>query len=76
MTNQGFGERCSFCEGPWHAATGCYYGPRIRACYACTVTAWAWIVRQTNGKARRKERNGHPRTETALSFYEHAGRRP
>lgn len=62
---------CSFCEGPWHPATGSEYGPRIGACYRCTVDFWTWVRAHTN-KSPRKRKDGRP--APAVSFYEAAGR--
>ena len=66
---------CSFCRGPFHSATGCEYGARIRACYSCTVDFWTWVRSHTNGKARLKARDGRSHVATSVSFYEAAGRR-
>jgi hypothetical protein len=61
---------CNFCHGPAHPATGCVYGPRTIACAACTRAFWTWVVRHTNGKARRRRA-----VVPSVSFYEAAGRR-
>jgi hypothetical protein len=46
---------CSFCGGPWHAATGCYYGPRTRACLRCVADAWRWIRQHTAARKGRPD---------------------
>lgn len=48
---------CSFCGGPWHAATGCYYGERARACGRCVREFWAWL---RGHMGRWKARPGRP----------------
>jgi hypothetical protein len=64
--------RCAFCGDPAaHPATGCEYGPRTLACRACVESFWKWVKQHTNGKASRRGR----KVPTALTFYEHAGRR-
>ncbi len=46
---------CSFCGAPWHPATGCYYGPRIRSCYRCTVEFWVWFRRHQHARSGRPD---------------------
>jgi hypothetical protein len=62
---------CSFCDGPWHAATGCEYGPRIRSCHTCTVEFWKWVRQHTNKSPRRRKDQPPP----MITFYEAAGKR-
>lgn len=66
--------RCNFCGSPAaHPATGCQYGPNTIACRACVLECWAWVKQHTNSKAKRKRKHGG--VETALTFYEAAGKR-
>lgn len=57
---------CNFCLGPTHESVACIYGPRTASCIRCTRSFWAWVIRHTNGKARKG-------STTARTFYEHAG---
>ena len=60
---------CTFCGSPAaHPSTGCVYGPRTLACASCVRDFWAWVVRHTNGKNRRRDK----RIPVAASFYEAA----
>lgn len=65
---------CSFCGGAAHPATGCVYTETMIACWRCTDEAWEWIKVFTNGRARRKRRDGIPTVKTKLSFFEAAGK--
>ena len=62
--------RCSFCPGVAHPATGCQYTPNMIACASCVRECWAWVQSHTNGKARRRARNGREMVQTARTFYE------
>lgn len=55
---------CFFCSGPAHPAVGCQYTANVIACLRCTKEAFAWIVKHTNSKGRRKGPN----------FYDHVGK--
>jgi hypothetical protein len=62
---------CNFCESPAaHPATGCQYGPTTIACPDCVKSFWKWARAHFNKKPRR---GSSP--ETALSFYEAAGKK-
>jgi len=60
-------DRCSACGGPYHPATGHAFTPTCAICHRCAGAFFAWVVRHTQSKAKRK--GG---VSTALSFYEHA----
>lgn len=69
--------QCNFCKGPAHPATGCVYGPKTIACASCVRDFWKWARGHTNKKAaRRKRKDGTMKSETSLSFYEAAGKKP
>ena len=61
---------CTFCRGAAHPATGCVYGSRTIACYACTIRFWTWMREHVNKKPRRREGRVIP----SLSFYEAAAK--
>ncbi len=49
---------CSFCDNPAaHPATGTVYSVTMIACYYCSASWNAWLVRHTNSKGRRKGPN-------------------
>lgn len=61
---------CNFCKGVAHPQTGCQYTPTMIACASCVRECWTWVQSHTNGKARRKARNGREMVQTAKTFYE------
>lgn len=48
------GSACRTCGGVFHPATGCAYTERFVVCGPCVRVFWAWLVKHTNGKGRRK----------------------